>query len=89
MRDVVTESNLESKQDDALIVLNVVLLSKSSLKLLLRYRSTLGMDDFDSLVCHSRTSNRTIWRRFRRGFLMNFLTRTVTAASDIFTWCSL
>ena len=50
MRDVVTESNLESKQDDALIVLNVVLLSKSSLKLLLRYRSTLGMDDFDSLV---------------------------------------
>ena len=47
------------------------------------------MDNLDGLPRHSEKPQTTIWRRLRRGFLMNFLTRTVTAASDIFTWCSL
>ena len=78
-----TESNLESEEDNALIVSDVVLLGQNVLKLVLGDRSTLGMDHLDGLAPNFATTSQTIWRRFNRGFLMNFLTRTVTAASDI------
>ena len=74
---------MESEEDNALIIGNVVLLGKDALKLILRHGGTLGMNDLNSLGITSSLHKQTIWRRFSRGFLINFLTRTVTAASDI------
>ena len=82
-----TESNLESEEDNALIVSNVVLLGKDALELVLGHRSTLRMNYLDGLSLIPILTQQTIWRRFKRGFLMNFLTRTVTAASDILNQC--
>ena len=79
----ITESNLESEEDNALIVSDVVLLGQNVLKLVLGDRSTLRMDHLNGLAPKLTPTSQTIWRRFNRGFLMNFLTRTVTAASDI------
>lgn len=78
-----TEGNLESEEDNALIILHVVLLGKDVLKLILGHGGTLGMNHLDGLGFTTTLQKQTIWRRFNRGFLINFLTRTVTAASDI------
>lgn len=78
-----TESNLETEEDNALIIGNVVLLAEDVLNIFLRDGSTLRMKNFNSLRVIGENYKSTIWRRLRRGFLMNFLTRTVTAASDM------
>ena len=78
-----TESNLETEEDNALIISNVVLLAEDVLNIFLRDGSTLRMKNFNSLRVIGENYKSTIWRRLRRGFLMNFLTRTVTAASDM------
>ena len=79
----ITESNLETEENDGLIVLHVVLLAEVSLNLLLGNGSTLGMNHLNGLSDNRGKSRQTIWRRFSRGFLMNFLTRIVTADSDM------
>ena len=49
---MITEGNLETEEDDGLIVLHVVLLAKVSLNLLLGDGSTLGVDNLDGLHSH-------------------------------------
>ena len=49
----VTESNLETEEDNALIVGNVVLLGEDALKLVLGDRSTLGVNNLNGLCAHS------------------------------------
>ena len=83
-----TESNLESEEDDALIVGHVVLLGQDALQLVLGHGGALGVDNLNRLRAKEANAQITIWRRLRRGFLMNFLTRTVTAASDMVIQCS-
>ena len=80
---LITKSNLETEEDDGLIVLHVVLSAEVSLNLLLRDGSALGVNHLNGLTHKQQLSQNTIWRRLRRGFLMNFLTRMVTADSDI------
>lgn len=80
---MITEGNLETEEDDGLIVLHVVLLAEVSLNLLLGDGSALGVNNLNGLRNEKQTRAITIWRRLRRGFLMNFLTRMVTADSDI------
>ena len=46
---LITESNLETEENDGLIVLHVVLFAKVVLYLLLRDGSTLRMNDLNSL----------------------------------------
>ena len=44
-----TKSNLETEEDNALIISNVVLLAEDVLNIFLRDRSTLRMKNFNSL----------------------------------------
>ena len=44
-----TESNLETEEDNTLIISNVVLLAEDVLNIFLRDRSTLRMKNFNSL----------------------------------------
>ena len=55
-----TESNLEAKEDDGLIVLHVVLFAKVVLNLLLGHGSTLGMNHLNGLDNNSHKSVQTI-----------------------------
>ena len=56
----VTESNLETEEDNALIVGNVVLLGEDALKLVLGDGSALGMDNLNGLRAHSPNKQITI-----------------------------
>ena len=46
---LITESNLETEENDGLIVLHVVLFAEVSLDLLLGNRSTLGVNNLNGL----------------------------------------
>ena len=56
----VTESNLETEEDNALIVGNVVLLGEDAFKLVLGDGSALGMDNLNGLRAHSPNKQITI-----------------------------
>ena len=49
LSQLITKSNLETEEDDGLIVLHVVLFAEVSLNLLLRDRSALRMNNLDGL----------------------------------------
>ena len=56
----VTKSNLETEEDNALIVGNVVLLGEDALKLVLGDGRALGVDNLDGLRAHSLNRQITI-----------------------------
>ena len=56
----VTESNLETEEDNALIVGNVVLLGEDALKLVLGDGRALGVDNLDGLRAYSPNRQITI-----------------------------
>ena len=56
----ITEGNLESEEDDALIVSHVVLLGQDALKLVLGHGSALGMDNLNRLPRQSEKPQTTI-----------------------------
>ena len=60
LSQLITKSNLETEEDDGLIVLHVVLSAEVSLNLLLGHRGTLGMNHLNGLVNNTENSAQTI-----------------------------
>ena len=57
---LITKSNLESEEDDGLIVLHVVLFAKVSFNLLLGHGGTLGMNHLNGLINNTEKTAQTI-----------------------------